>query len=312
MATGVVYHQCLWPLILRQEPHRELRTPVPKLSLRLLPAIIMDNDEDDDGNFTKWMSSYWGHGSGEEHAKDRKRSFRRPSRNKADRRASLPCMSQLEAMRVNHLHANTMAPVPVHLKSREEKEVHAHPRARRVSSDENSRTKVGGPECHISTIPELTECLEKRLRFNNQKVISVVVGTSYRQWVLVDNKSSDVIVGNLWNSSNRAVKQVMQIAYVLFAMKNYGMEEVAFKNFTVAIIFIKSYDTETPVSDYGLRRQNGRSTAHVHVVGVLHLLVTEERRYRSALNRRNIAYPVANSLYVDNNIPILLSIYKDI
>ncbi|XP_016337355.1 leukemia NUP98 fusion partner 1-like isoform X3 [Sinocyclocheilus anshuiensis] len=105
----------------------------------------MDNDEDDDGNFTKWMSSYWGHGVGEEHAKDRKRSFRRSSRNKADRRASLPCMG------------------------REEKEVHSHPRARRMSSDENSRTKVVGPECHISTIPELTECLEKRLRFNNQK-----------------------------------------------------------------------------------------------------------------------------------------------
>ncbi|KTF73393.1 hypothetical protein cypCar_00028324 [Cyprinus carpio] len=129
----------------------------------------MDNDEDDDGNFTKWMSSYWGHGVGEEHAKDRKRSFRRPSRNKADRRASLPCMSQLEAMQANHLHANTMAHGPVHLKGREEKEVHSHPRARRVSSDENSRTKVVGPECHISTIPELTECLEKRLRFNNQK-----------------------------------------------------------------------------------------------------------------------------------------------
>uniref|UniRef100_A0AAY4EIE9 Leukemia NUP98 fusion partner 1 n=1 Tax=Denticeps clupeoides TaxID=299321 RepID=A0AAY4EIE9_9TELE len=51
----------------------------------------MDNDEDDDGNFTKWMSSYWGHGAGEEQAKERKRSFRRPTRPKADRRASLPC-----------------------------------------------------------------------------------------------------------------------------------------------------------------------------------------------------------------------------
>ncbi|XP_051754292.1 leukemia NUP98 fusion partner 1 [Ctenopharyngodon idella] len=131
----------------------------------------MDNEEDDDGNFTKWMSSYWGHG--DENSKERKRSFRRPSRYKADRRASLPSMSQLEAMQVNHLHANNMAPLPVHLKSREEKEVHSHPRARRVSSDENSRTKVGGPECHITTIPELSECLEKRLRFHNQKVISM-------------------------------------------------------------------------------------------------------------------------------------------
>ncbi|XP_048055230.1 leukemia NUP98 fusion partner 1 isoform X2 [Megalobrama amblycephala] len=107
----------------------------------------MDNEEDDDGNFTKWMSSYWGHG--DEISKERKRSFRRPSRNKADRRASLPSMS------------------------REEKEAHSHPRARRVSSDENSRTKVGGPECHITTIPELSECLEKRLRFHNQKAISM-------------------------------------------------------------------------------------------------------------------------------------------
>lgn len=82
--------------------------------------------------------------------------------------------SQLQAMQVNQLHANSMAPVPVHLKGREEKEVHSHPRARRVSSDENSRTKVGGPECHISTIPELTECLEKRLRLNSQKVKSMV------------------------------------------------------------------------------------------------------------------------------------------
>ncbi|RXN07988.1 leukemia NUP98 fusion partner 1 isoform X2 [Labeo rohita] len=149
----------------------------------------MDNDEDDDGNFTKWMSSYWGHGVGEEHAKDRKRSFRRPSRNKADRRASLPCMVR-----------------------------------------------------------------------------------------------------------------VMQIAYVLFAMKNYGMEGVASKNFTVAIIFIKSYDTESAVSDYGLGRQSGRSMAHVHVVGVLHLLASEERRYRSVLDKRNIAYHVASSLYADNCI----------
>lgn len=89
--------------------------------------------------------------------------------------------SQLEAMQANHLHANTMAHGPVHLKGREEKEVHSHPRARRVSSDENSRTKVVGPECHISTIPELTECLEKRLRFNNQKVRDQIISCHIQQ-----------------------------------------------------------------------------------------------------------------------------------
>ncbi|XP_007249132.2 leukemia NUP98 fusion partner 1 isoform X1 [Astyanax mexicanus] len=142
----------------------------------------MDNDEDDDGNFTKWMSSYWGHGAGEESAKERKRSFRRPARNTADRRASLPCMvgsqrhqgeeSQLENMRVKQLHAATMPPAPVHPKNREEKEVQPHPHARRVSSDESSRTKAG-PESRISTIPELAESFERMLRFRKQKVMSL-------------------------------------------------------------------------------------------------------------------------------------------
>uniref|UniRef100_A0A8C6P5L8 Uncharacterized protein n=1 Tax=Nothobranchius furzeri TaxID=105023 RepID=A0A8C6P5L8_NOTFU len=43
-------------------------------SHKLLPAIGMDNDEDDDGNFTKWMSSYWGHGADGGHSKERTRT----------------------------------------------------------------------------------------------------------------------------------------------------------------------------------------------------------------------------------------------
>uniref|UniRef100_A0A3Q3QVQ5 Uncharacterized protein n=1 Tax=Monopterus albus TaxID=43700 RepID=A0A3Q3QVQ5_MONAL len=45
---------------------------------------------DDDGNFTKWMSSYWGHGADPGNSRDRKRSFRRPTKAHVDRRASLP------------------------------------------------------------------------------------------------------------------------------------------------------------------------------------------------------------------------------
>lgn len=133
------------------------------MSLRLLPAITMDNDEDDDGNFTKWMSSYWGHGAETGHS--RKRSFRRPSRAHADRRGSLPTVSQLDAMKLNKLHAATMAPIPSHLKTREEwSEVRPHQRARRTSSDDSGRPKTG-PEARICTIPEITaETLDKRLR----------------------------------------------------------------------------------------------------------------------------------------------------
>ncbi|XP_055077265.1 leukemia NUP98 fusion partner 1 isoform X2 [Periophthalmus magnuspinnatus] len=134
------------------------------MSLRLLPAITMDNDEDDDGNFTKWMSSYWGHGTESGHSRDRKRSFRRPARSQIDRRGSLPTVSQLDAMKLNKLHAATMAPSPSHLKTREEwLEVRPHSRTRRTSSDDG-RPKTTIPEARISTIPEITGSLEKRLR----------------------------------------------------------------------------------------------------------------------------------------------------
>ncbi|XP_029988514.1 leukemia NUP98 fusion partner 1 isoform X2 [Sphaeramia orbicularis] len=145
------------------------------MSLRLLPAIVMDNDEDDDGNFTKWMSSYWGHGAEGGHSRDRKRSFRRPSKTQADRRASLPTVSQLDAMKLNKLHAATMAPSPIHIKNREEKvDVRPHPRARRASSDDNTRPKSTIPENRITTIPELAESLDRRLYIREKRTMSLI------------------------------------------------------------------------------------------------------------------------------------------
>ncbi|KAM8888876.1 leukemia NUP98 fusion partner 1 isoform 1-T2 [Synchiropus picturatus] len=144
------------------------------MSLRLLPAIIMDNDDDDDGNFTKWMSSYWGHGAEAGHSRERKRSFRKPAKTRVDRRASLPTVSQLDAMKLNRLHADTMAPTPSHIKSKEEKtEVRPHQRARRASSDDSSRPKTAVSEKRITTIPELSESLEKRLWLHDRKNLSM-------------------------------------------------------------------------------------------------------------------------------------------
>ncbi|XP_068615740.1 leukemia NUP98 fusion partner 1-like [Brachionichthys hirsutus] len=144
------------------------------MSLRLLPAFLVDNDEDDDGNFTKWMSSYWGHGTEAGHSRDRKGSFRRPARANADRRASLPTVSQLDAMKLNRLHTAAMAPTPSHIKAREEKgEVRLHQRAHRVSSEDNSRPKSAIPENRITTIPELTESFERRLSLTDKKSMSL-------------------------------------------------------------------------------------------------------------------------------------------
>ncbi|XP_030288301.1 leukemia NUP98 fusion partner 1 isoform X2 [Sparus aurata] len=143
------------------------------MALRLLPAFAVDNDDDDDGNFTKWMSSYWGHGSESGHSRERKRSFRRPARTLADRRASLPTVSQLDAMKLNKLHVATMAPTPSHIKTREEKgEVRPHQRARRSSSDDNSRPK-SAMENRITPIPELTESFERRLCFSDKRIMSL-------------------------------------------------------------------------------------------------------------------------------------------
>uniref|UniRef100_A0A3Q3GJQ0 Leukemia NUP98 fusion partner 1 n=1 Tax=Labrus bergylta TaxID=56723 RepID=A0A3Q3GJQ0_9LABR len=127
------------------------------MSLRLLPAIIMDNDEDDDGNFTKWMSSYWGHSSETGHSRERKRSFRRPAKTQGDRRASLPTV--------------------VRPADREKGEVRPHQRARRSSSDDNSRGNSALQEIRFGTIPELTESFEKRLFLRDKRTTSLVSTT---------------------------------------------------------------------------------------------------------------------------------------
>ncbi|KAM4738981.1 leukemia NUP98 fusion partner 1 [Anableps anableps] len=140
------------------------------MSLRLLPAIVMENDEDDDGNFTKWMSSYWGHGTDAGHSRERKRSFRRPSKTNLDRRASLPTVTQLDAMKLNKIHTVTKAPIP---KTKEEKgEVRPHQRIHRIPSDEN-RPKTAIPESRITPIPEITESFQKRLCFTDKKTMSL-------------------------------------------------------------------------------------------------------------------------------------------
>eukprot|EP00064_Thunnus_orientalis_P012112 superscaffoldBa00001818_g12146 len=77
-------------------------------------------------------------------------------------------------MKLNRLHAATMAPTPSHLKTREEKgEVRPHQRARRASSDDNSRPKSAIPENRITTIPELTESFEKRLYLRDKRAASL-------------------------------------------------------------------------------------------------------------------------------------------
>lgn len=84
--------------------------------------------------------------------------------------------SQLDAMKLNRLHASTMAPSPSHVRTREEKgaDVRSHQRAHRSNSDDNVRPKSALSESRITTIPEITESFERRLRLRNKNAMSAV------------------------------------------------------------------------------------------------------------------------------------------
>lgn len=80
--------------------------------------------------------------------------------------------SQLDAMKLNKLHAATMAPAP---RTRDEKaEVRPHPRASRRQSLEDNRPRTANPENRITTIPEITESFEKRLQLSDKRTMSLV------------------------------------------------------------------------------------------------------------------------------------------
>ncbi|KAM6939345.1 leukemia NUP98 fusion partner 1 [Lycodopsis pacificus] len=181
------------------------------MALRLLPAFT-DDEDNDDGNFTKWMSSYWGHGA-EGHGSDRKHGCRRAAGTRGDRRASLPTVSQLDAMKLNRIHAATMAPSPSHMKGREEMmEVRNQQRAHRSSSDDNSRSKSGIPEKRISTIPELTESFERRLFLRDERTTSLNGDDDDKLCLICheDMKKSGRPVQEL-HCSHRAHKQCMEL-----------------------------------------------------------------------------------------------------
>ncbi|MGH0125181.1 UNVERIFIED_CONTAM: hypothetical protein FKN15_027574 [Acipenser sinensis] len=136
----------------------------------------MEHEEDEDVNFAKWMSSFWGHSGPDEAKRDRRASWRRKPRVETERRASLPCPAQLSAMHLTRLQASSMGPSPVYLQRckepREEKEFRGHMKVRRASSSGETRQKAPVPENRISTIHELSESFERRLRFRSRQAAS--------------------------------------------------------------------------------------------------------------------------------------------
>ncbi|XP_033863980.3 leukemia NUP98 fusion partner 1-like [Acipenser ruthenus] len=136
----------------------------------------MEHEEDEDVNFAKWMSSFWGHSGPDEAKRDRRASWRRKPRVETGRRASLPCPAQLSAMHLTKLQVSSMGPSPVYLQSckepREENEFRGNMKMRRASSSGETRQKASVPENRISTIHELSESFKGRLRFHSRQAAS--------------------------------------------------------------------------------------------------------------------------------------------
>ncbi|KAK1167716.1 leukemia NUP98 fusion partner 1 [Acipenser oxyrinchus oxyrinchus] len=136
----------------------------------------MEHEEDEDVNFAKWMSSFWGHSGPDEAKRDRRASWRRKPRVETERRASLPCPAQLSAMHLTKLQVSSMGSSPVYLQSCkepcEEKEFRGHMKVRRASSSGETRRKASVPENRIGTIHELSESFKRKLRFHSRQAAS--------------------------------------------------------------------------------------------------------------------------------------------
>ncbi|KAM8975721.1 leukemia NUP98 fusion partner 1 [Pelodytes ibericus] len=136
-------------------------------------------EDDDDILFAKWMSSYWGHSGIEKNEKDSRHHRTRQSHALSERRASLPCPTQLSAMHVTRFQAASKAPSPVYLKGfkdiREDKDskCNNHMEISKVSSADGSLPESKGQKKRSNSIQEFSELFEKQLRFRTKRSTSL-------------------------------------------------------------------------------------------------------------------------------------------
>ncbi|XP_053493203.1 uncharacterized protein si:ch211-207l14.1 isoform X1 [Ictalurus furcatus] len=150
--------------------------------------MIMEKEEEEEELFTEWPAEEREQESTEdeddekEMETEREKSgldILRPSVSLANRRASLPCPTQLSAMHLTHLthlthlHMTTMAPSPVgmrhRLKDGEARKQGLHSQHDRNQDEENESKLEKWP----SAIPNLLHVPEKRRRFRSRNVISL-------------------------------------------------------------------------------------------------------------------------------------------
>eukprot|EP00062_Callorhinchus_milii_P010928 gi/632956677/ref/XP_007894076.1/ PREDICTED: leukemia NUP98 fusion partner 1 [Callorhinchus milii] len=138
----------------------------------------MEQEEDEDIAFAKWMSSFWGHNLVDEGGKDVRARQRRQSKAPAERRAS--CPAQLSAVRMSQMHSTTKVPTPVSLKGfkeiRRDKEDRGH---HLMKAKTNEPTLNSQEENKRSSVQTFTSTFQKHLKFRSRNTLSLAGGKQY-------------------------------------------------------------------------------------------------------------------------------------
>ncbi|XP_074070426.1 leukemia NUP98 fusion partner 1 [Macrotis lagotis] len=143
-----------------------------------LNHLHMENEEDDDVSFAKWMSSFWGHSWIDENERELRNHRERRSQDIRKRRISLPCPTQFTDLPMPNIHGpSTVVPVSGHPR-RHSHEDHGfrghHPmRAGKMCSQNSSLQGQMKPKGRSHSIQEFSEHFEQQLCFRNKRSVSL-------------------------------------------------------------------------------------------------------------------------------------------
>ncbi|XP_043848395.1 leukemia NUP98 fusion partner 1 isoform X2 [Dromiciops gliroides] len=138
----------------------------------------MENEEDDDVSFAKWMSSFWGHSWIDENERELRNHRERRSQEIRNRRTSLPCPTQFAALSTSSLYGPSSA-VPVsdpprrHSHEDHRFQGHRHMRAGEMCSQSSSLQGQMKPKGRSHSIQEFSEHFEQQLCIRTKRSVSL-------------------------------------------------------------------------------------------------------------------------------------------
>ncbi|XP_044525136.1 leukemia NUP98 fusion partner 1 [Gracilinanus agilis] len=137
----------------------------------------MENEDDDDVSFAKWMSSFWGHSWIDENERDLRNHREHRSQDIRARRTSLPCPTQFAALPMTSIHGSSrVVPVSGHPRRHSQEDYgfrgHHHMRAK-ICSPSGSLQGQMEPKGRSHSIQEFSEHFEQQLCFRTKRSVSL-------------------------------------------------------------------------------------------------------------------------------------------